>query len=252
MIETPLFFAIAIPAVVLMGMSKGGFSGLGLISMPMLALVVSPVTAAAIMLPILIVQDAVSVWAYRRDFDPRLLYIMVPGSIAGIAIGWIFAAQVPEAAVRVGVGLISVGFVALYWRRRSVMEEAERERRSVLAGGFWGVVAGYTSFVAHAGGPPFQVYVLPQRLSPLLYAGTSTMFFAITNLVKVVPYVALGQFSTENLRASALLFPLAIASTFLGVWMVKRIDAKRFFTLIYVLSFVVGVKLIWDGFRDLL
>ncbi|PSC06999.1 hypothetical protein SLNSH_01055 [Alsobacter soli] len=252
MLDSTLFFALAVPAVVLMGMSKGGFSGLGLISMPMLALAISPVTAAAIMLPILIVQDAVSVWAYRRDFDRKILLIMLPGALVGIAVGWFLAAQVPEAAVRVGVGLISVGFVLMYWGRRNVMAEGERTRGSTGAGVFWGAVSGYTSFVAHAGGPPFQVHVLPQRLSPQLYAGTSTMFFAAVNLVKVFPYVALGQFSSENLKASALFFPIAIASTFLGVWMVRRLDARRFFTLIYALSFVVGVKLIWDGIRDLI
>jgi uncharacterized membrane protein YfcA len=153
--------------------------------------------------------------------------------------------------VRVGVGLISVGFVALYWRRRYAAGPGGGTAASTAAGVFWGALAGYTSFVAHAGGPPFQVYVLPRRLSPESYAGTNTLFFAVTNAVKVIPYLALGQFSPENLGTSAVLVPAAIAATFVGVWLVRRIDASRFYTIIYGLSFGVGLKLMWDGVRDL-
>jgi uncharacterized protein len=250
-IADPGFYAAAVPAVLLVGMSKGGFSGLSLLSLPLLALVVSPVKAAAIMLPILLVQDVVSVWAYRRSFDRRILAIMLPGSFLGVLIGWMIAAWVTEAMVRVGVGVISVGFVLLYWRRRYGSGPGDAPKPSKAAGVFWGALAGYTSFVAHAGGPPFQVYVLPQRLSPESYAGTNTLFFAVTNAVKVIPYLALGQFSPENLGTSAVLAPAAIAATFVGVWLVRRIDASRFYTIIYGLSLGVGLKLIWDGVRDL-
>jgi uncharacterized membrane protein YfcA len=251
-IHEPIFYAAAIPAVILMGLSKGGFSGLGLLAITLMSLVVSPVRAAAIMLPILIVQDVVTVWAYRNAFDKKLLAIMLPGSVIGIAIGWLVATAVSEAFVRVAVGLISVCFVGVwvYRQRRSTVAEA---RQATVGGGvFWGAVAGYTSFVAHAGGPPFQVHVLPLRLSPVMYAGTNAVFFAVTNAIKVIPYVALGQFSPENLGTSAMLFPVAIVSTFLGVWLVRQVDANRFYGIIYALTFVVGVKLIWDGVRDLL
>jgi uncharacterized membrane protein YfcA len=135
------------------------------------------------MLPILLVQDVVSVWAYRKSFDRRILAVMLPGSFLGVAIGWLIAAWVTEAMVRVGVGVISVGFVALYWRRRYAAGPGGGTAPSMAAGVFWGALAGYTSFVAHAGGPPFQVYVLPRRLSPESYAGTNTLFFAVTNAV---------------------------------------------------------------------
>jgi uncharacterized protein len=245
-IADPGFYAAAVPAVLLVGMSKGGFSGLSLLSLPLLALVTSPVKAAAIMLPILLVQDVVSVWAYRKSFDRRILAVMLPGSFLGVAIGWLIASWVTEAMVRVGVG-----FVALYWRRRYAAGPGGGTAPSTAAGVFWGALAGYTSFVAHAGGPPFQVYVLPRRLSPESYAGTNTLFFAVTNAVKVIPYLALGQFSPENLGTSAVLVPAAIAATFVGVWLVRRIDASRFYTIIYGLSFGVGLKLMWDGVRDL-
>ncbi|MCP8939790.1 sulfite exporter TauE/SafE family protein [Alsobacter sp. SYSU M60028] len=252
MISEPFFYLVAVPAVVLMGLSKGGFSGLGLLSMSMLSLAVSPVKAAAIMLPILIVQDMVSVWAYRRTFDKRLLAIMLPGTILGIGFGWLIAAQVSEAVVRLIVGLISVVFVAMFWRRRPLKTEPAPVPGKPAPGVFWGAVAGYTSFVAHAGGPPFQVYVMPLRLSPALYAGTNTMFFAATNALKTVPYLALGQFSPENLASSAALFPIAIVATLGGVWLIQRIDATRFYMVVYGLTLLVGLGLVTDAVRELL
>lgn len=247
LLTDPLFWLAAAPAVLLMGLAKGGFSGLGLISIPLLCLVMPPVQAAAIMLPILIVQDAVSVWAYRKNFDRRNLMVLLPGCVAGIGIGWLFAARLSDAIVLLVVGLIAVGFVLISWRRNAIMAAADQMAPSAPMGVFWGAVAGLTSFVAHAGGPPFQVYVLPQRLPPQLYAGTNTMFFAATNLVKVIPYAMLGQLSGANLTLAGALFPIAIAATFAGVWLVRRVDANRFYTMVYALTALVGLKLIWDG-----
>jgi uncharacterized membrane protein YfcA len=245
------FYLAAIPAVILVGLSKGGFSGLSALSMPLLSLAVSPVRAAAIMLPILVIQDWVSVWAFRRDFEPRNLLILIPASLIGIGAGWLLAAHVSEAFVRLAVGLISVGFVAyMVWRSRG--GEPAPIRPKVAPGVFWGALAGFTSFISHAGAPPFQVYVMPQGLSPRLFAGTAVMFFAATNLLKVVPYFALGQFSQDNLTAAATLFPLAIAATLAGVWLVRRVPADRFYNLVYALTFLVGLRLIWDGVSGML
>ena len=235
-----------------MGLAKGGFSGLGLLSIPLLCLVMPPVQAAAIMLPILLVQDAVSVWAYRKSFDRQNLLLLLPGCVLGIGLGWLFAARLSDAVVLLAVGVIATGFVIINWRRKAVLAAAGQLRPSALLGLLWGSVAGITSFVAHAGGPPFQVYVLPQRLPPQIYAGTSTMFFAATNVVKLIPYAALGQLSPTNLSLAGALFPLAIGATFIGVWLVRRVDAQRFYTIIYALTFAVGLKLLWDGAIKLL
>jgi len=248
-ITDPLFYLAAIPAVILMGLAKGGFGGLGLIAIPLMALVVSPVKAAALMLPILIVQDMVSTWAYRHDFDKRNLLILLPGCLVGIFLGWLMAAHVSDDLVKLGVGVISVVFVIIYWSRRNIVGEPIDGK--IAPGVAWGAVAGFTSFVAHAGGPPFQVYVLPQRLPPQTYVGTSTWFFTITNLIKVVPYFLLGQFSTENLGTSSALFPVALISTLAGVWLVRRIEPSRFYTIIYTLTFAVGAKLIYDAMPHL-
>lgn len=244
------FFAAMVPAVILMGLSKGGFSGLGLLSLPLMALVVSPVTAAAIMLPLLIAQDVVTVWSYRREFDRRNLLTLAPGALLGVLAGYLLAAKVSDAAVGLAVGVISIGFAL---RRLLSGGQAERRvrRPSWSGGSLWGFICGFTSMIAHAGGPPFQIYVMPQKLPPAVFVGTGAIFFAAINWVKVLPYLALGQFSPQNLLASAALLPVAVAATFAGVWLVRRVPAERFYGIIYWLLLLVGARLIWDGIRHL-
>lgn len=245
------FFAVMTPAVILMGLSKGGFSGLGLLSLPLMALIVSPVQAAAIMLPILIVQDVVTVWSYRHEFDRRNLATLLPGAALGVLAGYLLAARVSDAAVGLAVGVISISF-ALRRLLGARSAPAPVTRASYPAGTIWGAICGFTSMVAHAGGPPFQIYVMPQRLPPAVFIGTGALFFALMNWIKVLPYFVLGQFTTQNLTASAVLFPVAIASTLAGVWLVRRVPAERFYTLIYWLLIAVGLKLVYEGVRPLL
>jgi len=240
------FYLIAFPAVILIGLDKGGFVGLSSLAMPLLALAISPVRAAAMVLPILIVQDWVSVWAYRRDFDLRNLFILTPAAAIGVAAGWLMAARVDEQAVRLVVGVISVGFV-VFMLLRSRLARGAATAPTIAPGLFWGAIAGFTSFINHVGAPPVMAYMLPQKLPPRLFAGTAAVFFAIVNLLKVGPYFALGQFSRDNLSASASLLPVAVAATFAGVWLVRRVSAARFYVAILTLTFIVGLKLIWDG-----
>ena len=247
MITDPLFYAAAVPAVILLGLSKGGFSGVAMLSLPLMALFISPVQAAAITLPILVVQDVVSVWAFRHSWDRRNVAILLPGALVGVLVGYLLAAWVSEAAVKLAVGTIGVAFAL----RRLVVER----RQAVVApttadvprGLFWGSLMGFTSMIAHAGGPPFQIYTLPQRLPRNVFVGTGAILFAIVNWAKVPPYIALGQFTRDNLATSVALFPLAIASTWAGVWLVRRVPAERFYTLIYLLLIGVGLKLAYDG-----
>ena len=222
MITDPLFYAVAIPAVTLLGLAKGGFSGLGLLSLPLMALVISPVQAAAITLPILVVQDIVSVWAYRRAWDRRNILILIPAAATGILSGYLLAARVSDAAVALAVGVICVAFAL----RRMVLERGAT--------------------------PPFQIYVLPQRLPRDVFVGTGAIVFAMINWIKVPPYFLLGQLTVENLTTSGALFPVAIASTWAGVWLVRRVSAERFYTLIYILLVLVGAKLIYNGTGALL
>jgi uncharacterized membrane protein YfcA len=252
MITDPLFYAAAIPSVVLMGLSKGGFSGLGLLSLPLMALVVSPIQSAAIMLPILIVQDVVTVWAYRHSWDRRNLAILLPSGIVGILSGYLLAARVSDDAVTLVVGIISIAFAI----RRLILERRTSPpppaKADVPRGVFWGYVTGFTSMIAHAGGPPFQIYVMPQHLPRDVFIGTGAVFFALNNWIKVPPYIALGQFTSENLATAGALFPLAVASTWAGVLLVRRVSGTRFYTLVYCLLILVGAKLVVDGMRAFL
>ncbi len=251
MINDPFFYAAAVPAVILVGLAKGGFSGLGLLSLPLMALVVSPVQAAAIMLPILMIQDVVTVWAYRRAWDGTNLMRLLPGATLGTLAGYLLAARVSDHAVELVIGIVSITFAI----RRLVLERGGRvpppARPGRLAGWFWGSVAGFTSMVAHAGGPPFQVYVMPQRLPREVFVGTGAMFFAIMNWIKVPPYLALGQFTAANVSTALALFPLAIVATWAGVWLVRRVPTKGFYTAVYCLLVLVGGRLVWEGARGL-
>ncbi|WP_293383887.1 sulfite exporter TauE/SafE family protein [Phenylobacterium sp. SCN 70-31] len=248
MITDPIFYALALPAVVLMGFAKGGFAGVGALSMPLLALTVSPVRAAAILLPILIVQDVVSVWAFRREWDRRIVAVMLPGAAVGILAGYLLAAQVSAAAVLGALGAISIVF-ALHrlWLMYGGAVQAPANSPPVV-GVLFGAISGFTSQIAHAGGPPFQMWVLPRGLSPPRLAGTTAVFFAVINWLKVPAYAALGQFTPGNLLTVAALLPVAIASTFAGVWLVKRIAAERFYVAIYGLMIPVGAYLVWKAF----
>ncbi len=245
MISDPWFYAAAIPAMIILGVSKGGFGAIGLLTVPLLALVISPVQAAAIVLPILLVSDLVAVISYRGLYDLTTLKIMLPGAMVGIGIGWWTAAWVTENEIRLIVGAISVLFTLNYWFRHRLRQHPHGH--NVAKGGFWGMVTGFTSFVSHAGGPPFQMYAVPLRLAPRIFTGTSVIMFAVVNAVKTVPYFLLGQFNATNLETSAILLPISIPATFLGVWLVKVLDADVFYRAIYILIFLVGLYLVWES-----
>ena len=245
MIDNPLFWVTAVISVIITGISKGGFGGLALLAVPLMALTISPVQAAGIMLPILIVMDWVSVWSYRKHWDKKLLILMLPGAILGILAAWKFAAYVDDQFVRICVGLIAVLFPIYAIFKPKSREDIVVGNRPL--GVISGIAAGFTSFIAHAGGPPFQAYAIPQGLEKRLYAGTAVIFFAVVNFVKLLPYAMLGQFDKANLTTSLILIPLAPIGVLIGVWLLKRIDQDVFYRILYSLIFMVGVKLLWDG-----
>src|SRR5262245_16245241 len=248
-VTDPLFYLLAVPAVTLLGLGKGGFSGLGMISTPLLALVLPPLQAAAILLPILLVQDMISVWVYRRDYDAWNLRAMLTGAVLGVAAAGLLAAQVSDAHVRIMVGLIGVAFVLCVWFGKV---PTWARRPSASAGLFWGALAGFTSTIAQAAALPFQVHMLPQQLDKLTLVGTTLIFFMLVNWMKVVPFVALGQFTAENLATSALLLPFAVATNFLGIWLVRRSPSGLFYRIAYVLMLLISLELIRSGFLGVL
>lgn len=237
----------------LFGLSKGGFSGLSVLGLPIFALALPPMQAAAIMLPVLIVQDIVGLWAYRGDFDRQALRLLLAGAVMGTALATLMATLVPQAAITLVVGLIALWFSGLFWLRRlRGRNEGPARRKSDANGLFWGIVCGITSFIAHSGAPPAQAHLMPLRLSPPQFAGTLTWLFAAINLIKLGPYLWLGQFTGETLIASAALMPVAALATLAGVVLVRRINPVLFYPLIYALLLLVGVKLTSDALRALL
>ena len=243
-ITDPLFYLLAIPAILAVGLGKGGFAGLGMISAPLLALRLPPLQAAAILLPILLCQDAISVWAYRRDWCAWNLKVLLPGSVVGVAADWLFAAFVAQAYVELAVGATGICFV-LYMFLAHV--PAQPRRPSAASGMFWGLLAGFTSTIIQVGGPPYQAHILPQRLDKLTLIGTTIIFFALVNLMKIAPYAALGQFSTRTLATSLVLLPLAIASNLFGLWLARRTPTELFYRLAYLLVLLISLVLFWRG-----
>jgi hypothetical protein len=251
LIADPFFYAVAVPAVLVTGVAKGGFgAGLGILAVPMMALAVLPLQAAAIMLPILCVMDIFGLHAWRGRWDRGAMRVLLPGALVGIGLGTLSAGALRPEHIRLIVGVVAVVFALNYWLGGGGMAAARPP--NAAKGLLWSTVSGFTSFVAHAGGPPLSVYLLPLRLEKSLFVGTSTVFFAAVNYIKLVPYAALGQFSAENLGTALALVPLAPVGIRLGVWLNRRLPPATFYRWSYVLVFAVGLKLVWDGAGALL
>jgi uncharacterized membrane protein YfcA len=245
----PLFLTMCIGAVTLLGLAKGGFAGVGMVATPMMALIVPPLQAAAIFLPILLVQDVISVWVYRRDWDWWNLKVMTPGAVIGIGVAWLLAAHVSDTVVRLAVGLIGIGFVLNAWFGKM---PAKAHQPHAASGVFWGGLSGFTSTLVQAGSPPFQIFLLPQRLPKLTFVGTNAIFFALNNLMKIVPYAALGQFSHDTAKVSLVMLPLAIATNFMGIRLVRVTPIGLFYRIAYALVFAISIGLTWQAGRALL
>jgi uncharacterized protein len=252
-ITDPLFYLLAIPAVTLLGLGKGGFAGIGMVSTPLLALVVPPLQGAAILLPILICQDAISVWTYRRHWSAWNLQVLLPGSVLGIGAAGLFASYVSNAVIELSVGAIGLCFVFYSWLAGSLRRAPAKPHRPHAAMGILcGSLSGFMSTLIQVGAPPFQIHILPQRLDKLTLVGTTVIFFALMNQMKIVPYFALGQFSTRNLATSAALLPLAVATNFLGIWLVRKTPTERFYRIAYVLMLLISLILLWQGARGVI
>jgi uncharacterized protein len=243
--EGSVFWAVAIVASTLVGLSKGGLPVVAMLSVPLLASVMPPVAAAGLLLPVYIVSDMFGLYAYRHAFDRRVLAIMAPAATLGIGIGWATAALVPERAITGLIGLIGASFAARLLLRRG--PSAPARKAEVGPGLFWGALSGFTSFVSHAGAPPYQVYVLPLRMEKAVFAGTSTVLFAFINAVKLIPYWALGTLTLADLKVALVLMVPASLAVFAGVWLVKVLPEKLFFQLVTWALLLVSLRLLWEA-----
>jgi uncharacterized membrane protein YfcA len=219
--------------------------GLGVLAMPIMALVMPPLQAAAIMLPILIIMDMVNVYVHRKNMRLDIFVRFVPYTVIGIGLGWALAEYTSDDLVRVIIGSISVVFALDYWLFNRAQATAWRPGHAVTAAS--GSACGFTSFVAHAGGAPFQIFILPQKLAKESVVGTGAITFAAINAIKVPPYFFLGQFSAENLSYAAVLAPLAPIGILLGAYLLRYIRTDIFYNISYAGSFLVGGRLLWVG-----
>lgn len=239
------FWTVALIASLFVGMGKGGLPVVGMLGVPVLSLAISPIAAAGLLLPVYVLSDMFGLYAYRKEFDRRVLSIVVPGMILGVGLGWATAHIIPEWAVTTLVGLIGTVFALNALLRKPV--DGPPRRAEVAPGVFWGTIAGFTSFVSHTGGPPYQVYTLPLRMTKTVFAGTSTIAFAIINAVKLVPYYFLDQLNPSNLKIALVLMPPAALAVFAGVRLVRWLPEKLFFQIVTWALLAVSLKLIYDG-----
>lgn len=232
------------------GLSKGGLPGIGMLSVPLLALVISPVVAAVLLLPLYILSDMVGVWLYRRDFSAANLKLLIPAGVTGVLIGWSTASFVSDQVVALLIGVLGIGFCLNRWFWTS--PQVKPAQTSLLKGIGWGTLSGFTSFVSHAGAPPYQIYMLPQQLPKLVFAGTTTILFTVINLAKVVPYAALHPYSMSTLNLCFVLLPIAAIGTVIGRYAVHHLSEKIFFLGVQLALFVICVKLFYTSATRLL
>ena len=246
LITDPFFYAVAIPSVLLLGISKSGFgAGFGSLAVPMMALAVTVPQAAAILMPVLLVMDLLGMAAFRNDFDRRLLRFLLPFGLLGIVAGTLLFKVLEP---RLVAGIVG-GFTLLFLAQRLLFPprpDAAPPPRWV--GALLTVTAGFTSFIAHAGGPPLNAYLIPLKLKPVVFTATVAFLFFFVNLSKWVPYAWLGLLDLRNLATSIVLLPLAPVGVFIGVRIARRINAVLFYRFIYAGMFLTGCKLVWDGF----
>ena len=245
LIYDPLFYLVSIPAVMLYGIAKGGFAGpLAIMGVPLMSLVISPLQAAAILLPILCLQDLISIYSYRKSFHLKNLVILIPAALIGIVLGFFWFSYLSDNNIRVFLGLLAIIFSLNYF---FFSRESPEKDVSLSRGSFWGAISGFTSFGIHAGGLPFNIYMLPQKLDHRVYVGTAAIFFGLVNLLKLYPYYLLDQLRLDNLTTALFLMPFAPLGFYIGYKLTQKIDGERFYTLTYACLLIIGIKLFIDG-----
>ncbi len=249
MITDPWFYAVAVPAVLMMGLAKSGFgAGFGALATPLMALAIPVPQAAAIMLPLLLVMDAFGVKALWHLRDRNLLRLLLPAGMLGTLTGLLTFGLLPTHVVAGIVGALTLLFLA---QRLLFPPQVDAPPPPRWLGFTLGIASGFTSFVAHAGSPPVSAYVLPLRLQPMVFTATMAIFFAAVNLSKIVPYAWLGLIDLRNMSTALVLMPLAPVGVWIGIRLVPHIPAQLFYRLVYIGMFLTGVKLLWDGFRGI-
>ena len=247
LITDPHFYAVTVPAVLLLGVSKSGFgAGFGSLAVPMMALAVSVPQAVAILMPVLLLMDLLGMAAFRRDVDLKLLRFLLPNGLLGIAIGALLFKLLQPGVVAGIVGAFTLLFLAQRLLFPPGPDAAPPPR---WLGALLTTTSGFTSFIAHAGGPPISAYIIPMRLAPLKFAATMAFFFFVINLAKWIPYGWLGLLDLRNMATSLVLLPVAPVGVWIGVRVARRVDPVLFYRLVFLGMFLTGSKLVWDAFK---
>jgi uncharacterized protein len=246
LVTDPFFYAVAIPAVLLLGISKSGFgAGFGSLAVPLMALAVTVPQAAAMLMPVLLLMDVMSVAAFRRHFDVKLLRFLLPFGLLGTLAGTLLFKVLDPRLVAGIVGVFTLLFLA---QRVLFPPKPDSPHPPRWLGAALTATSGFTSFIAHAGGPPIGAYVIPMRLPPLVFTATMAAFFFIINLSKWIPYAWLGLLDVRNMATSLALLPFAPVGVLVGVRLAHRIKPVLFYRLVYAGMLLTGCKLVWDGF----
>ena len=244
------FFAVTIPAVIFAGISKGGFgSGVAFASASILAIYLDPGQALALMLPLLMLIDLATLKPYWRRWSGPDARLLILGGLPGVALGALLYHATDADLLRLLIGGISLAFVAWQMARGRGWVREFTSRLPPMAGLLAGTVAGFTSFVSHAGGPPAAVYLLSQRLGKTEFQATTVLTFWALNIAKFIPYAWLGMFTLDTARAGLLLAPFALLGAWLGVKAHHLVPERAFFALAHVMLTLTGIKLIWDAFN---
>ncbi len=239
------FYAVTIPAVLLLGVSKSGFgAGFGSLAVPMMALAVTVPQAVAILMPVLLLMDVLGMAAFRKDFDLKLLKFLIPCGLMGIVVGALLFKLLNAHTVAGIVGVFTLLFLA---QRLLFPPKADSPPPPRWLGAILTAISGFTSFIAHAGGPPVNAYMIPMRLSPIRFTATMAFFFFVINLAKWIPYAWLGLLDWRNFATSLVLLPIAPIGVWLGVRLARRISQVLFYRFLYVGMFLTGVKLLSDA-----
>ena len=242
----PLFYLAAVPAILLIGISKSGFgSGFGSLAVPLMALTVTVPEAAAVLMPLLFILDLLALRAYRQAYDRPLLYMLLPWSMVGVLIGFLLFKFLNAHIVEGVVGVFALGFVA---QRVLFPPSPQGVLLPRWIGATLTAMSGFTSFVAHAGSPALNAYVLPMRLAPLTYAATMAVLFFWVNLAKWVPYAYLGLFDVRGLVTAVILMPVTPIGIWIGVYLARHMSPQLFYACIQVGMTLTGLKLVFDGF----
>ncbi|MGF1679552.1 MAG: sulfite exporter TauE/SafE family protein [Candidatus Methylacidiphilales bacterium] len=232
-------------AVLFVGFSKAGFGGgAGILATPLMAMAFPPKIAIGVMLPLLVISDLVSCWIYRRDWDTRPLRFFLPAAALGIVLTSLFLGQVDNVVLKQLLGALCLGFVAIQMLRDRYGSRLNPEPPGWKTGTGFGLASGITSTLAHAAGPVFAMYLLPQRYDPRRFVATTVLAFTVINLLKVPGYLHLELIDTRSLQWSLWLAPIVITGTFLGVWLNSRVSSQLFTKIIYIILFLSGLELI--------